>query len=40
MAIHKKNIKLLEKFEKKINADPKPDNKSTSDNTGGKRPAK
>ena len=24
MAIHKKNIKLLEKFEEKINVDPKP----------------
>ncbi len=40
MAIHKKNIKLLEQFEKKISATPKQHNSQTSGNTGKPRPTK
>ena len=40
MAIHKKNIKLLEQFEKKISVDTKSNNTKTSGNTGKPRPTK
>jgi hypothetical protein len=40
MAIHKKNIKLLEQFEKKISDKPQQNNSQTSGNTGKPRPTK
>jgi hypothetical protein len=40
MGVHKKNIKKLEQFEKKINANPKPESQQTLGNPGKPRPAK
>ena len=40
MAIHKKNIKLLEQFEKKISVNVKPNNNQTPINTGKPQPTK
>ena len=40
MAIHKKNIKLLEKFEEKINVIPEPDRIKVTKPTGKSRATK
>lgn len=39
MSVHKKNIKLLEQFEKKI-AESKPNSQQTKPDTGKPRPVK